>query len=296
MHAQGDGTRSRNCAEWRTDHYEHAAATALAAAPIAAVAGDTPAGFYYGNDTNGPGPVGSGVEFTENTCGGAYGSYTGRTNTGTDPDDHRAWSNDANLNAYETFGFGSQNYFDLGGPGNIGATTAAQAMSYGETQGNTAMAALRSFYNTSGTDLPLDFIVLYADIESGNGGWNGNTALGRDVFNGFFDVTSGVRITVQGVSEPVYTGVYSTADFANGQLSGTIPHTFEWTAQKSHGTITSAECASNWNSNGFSAVFFLGDTTSSACAVQYQYVVGGADWDQVDVNRINAGITNGTCA
>ena len=274
-----------------------AAATALAAAPIAAMAGDTPTGFYYGADTNGPGPSGSGVEFTMPTCGGAYGSYTGRTNTGTDPDNNKTFSNDANLNAYSTFGLGSQNYFDLGGPANDNATTAAEAMSYGESQGNTALAALRSFYNNSSVDLPLNFIVLYADIEAGNGGWTTNPALGRDVFNGFFDVTSGVRITVQGASMPVYTGIYGTKNFINAQLSGTTPHTFEWTAQTSHASITSSECASGWNSGTFSADFFLGDTESSACAVQYQYVVSNTvDYDQVDVDRILAGVTDGTCS
>jgi hypothetical protein len=273
-------------------------AAAVLAFPAAAQAGDTPAGFYYGADSSGPGPNGSGVEYTFPNCGGAYGLYVGRVNEPDDPYNKQSYSNAANLNSYEGYGIGSQNYYALGGPGDDDATTASEALNYGEDQGDLAMSNLESFYDESGTDQPLDYIILYADIESGNGGWNGNTGLGRDVFNGFFDVTAGVDVTIDGFAVPVYTGIYGTEDFINSQLSGTTPKTLEWTAQTSHGSYSSGECATSWDSGSFSAVFFLGDGEGSTCAVSYQYVSDATapeDYDQVDASRLESGIDDGSC-
>jgi hypothetical protein len=277
-----------------------ATATALAAFPIAAQAHDTPAGFYYGADGSGPGPDGSNVEYTFPNCGGAYGLYVGNVDQGGSwTYNHQSYSNAANLNSYEGYGIGSENYYSLGGPGDDGATTPTAAQDYGEDQGDQALSNLENFYDQSGTDQPLDYIVLYADIEAsstGSNGWNGNKALDRDVFNGFFDVTAGVDVTIDGYPVPVYTGMYGTANFINGELSGTIAHTIEWTAQTSISSYSNTgDCASGWNSGSRTADFYLGDGQGSACAINYQYISGSQDYDQVDADRLESGIDDGSC-
>lgn len=262
-----------------------AAAAALAGAPASASASLAPI-FNYGTDTN-TGPSGTS---TMPTCGGVYGSYVGRINTATDPDNHRAWSNDANLDALHGHGVGSQNYYDLTGPFDH-ASTATEAIDFGEAQGRDAIKALEGFYSVKGTRLP-HYIILYADIESGNGGWDGNKTLGRDDFDGFWNVTAGAVATIGKTKVHVYTGIYGTQDFVNGQLSGTAPHTLEWTAQTSH---SAPACNFSWNSGSFRPLFFLGDSENSPCADGYQFISGNTDYDVFYTARIESQIKSGEC-
>ena len=74
----------------------------IAGAPTTALAGDSPAGFYYGTDTNHPGPNTSGPVYKLTSplaCSGDYGSYVGRIETSPDSDNNETFSNDANKNA-----------------------------------------------------------------------------------------------------------------------------------------------------------------------------------------------------
>lgn len=270
-------------------------AALMLAIPTAALAGDTPPGFYYGSDTNGPGPVGSGVEYTFKNCGGAFGNYIGRVDSANDSDNKEGYSNAANANAINGYGLGSDNYYVLSGPTDDDATTAAEALAYGEQQGDAAMSNVSGFYNSSGVEAPAYDPIIYADVEQYNGdGWS-STSLNRDVFNGFFDVIDGSYVDIQGVYYPTFVGIYTQPDIVGGILSGSVPKTFEWTNQNSYLTYGPGECASSWDSGSMTAQFFMGDGQGAACAVAYQYISGSADYNQVDYARIVAGEDDGTC-
>jgi hypothetical protein len=103
---------------------------------LPADAGDTPAGYWYGADGSGPGPVGSGVPYTMPTCGGAYGSYTGRIDSVPDSYNNVSYSNAANDNDNSGYGIGSQNYFVLTGPLSDPSYngTDAEALAYGKSR------------------------------------------------------------------------------------------------------------------------------------------------------------------
>jgi hypothetical protein len=274
-----------------------AVAAGMVGVPATALAGDTPAGFYYGADTNDPGPVGGGVEYTFPNCGGAYGDYVGRVDYPGDSDNHVSFSNAANANAIYGYGIGSQNYYLLSGPTDAGATTASAALAYGEQQGNAAMSNVAGFYNSGGVEAPTYDPIIYADVESWSGdGWGSNTSLNRDVFNGFFDEIYGSYAEIQGVPFPTFAGIYGPPGFINSTLSGSLPKTFEWTNQNSYGSYFSGVCASSWSSDNLTAQFYMGDTTSSPCAVAYQYIVSNSiDYDQVDAARIENGEEAETC-
>lgn len=165
---------------WLARLFVVASCTALAsvlAAP-AASASDGPPGFWYGADSDGPGPLGSGVEYTMPTCSGAYGSYVGRIDSGSDPYNKPAYSNAANSNAASGYGVGSQNYYDLAGPLADPSYngSASEAVSWGEYQGQLAIDNWVTFYVTDGNLLPA-LPVIYADMESGNPGYGSNTVL-----------------------------------------------------------------------------------------------------------------------
>lgn len=255
-----------------------------------ASANDSPSGFWYGADGSGPGPNGSGVEYTFPNCGGGYGSYVGRIDSYPDSYGNATYSNDAQANANSGYGIGATSYFDLAGPTSDPSYngTGSEALSWGEQQAATATSNYESFYDHN--DAPSD-VILWADMESGNGGWGSNQTLNRDVFNGFYDEIRGEQIDIQGSYATGLVGIYTTSDWWSTYVNSSLATVFEWTAQTSHSSYASGDCASGWTSGSYSAVFYASFTTSSACAVMYQYVSGSSDYDQVDKNRIPGSCT-----
>jgi hypothetical protein len=266
-----------------------------------AMAGDTPAGFYYGTDTNGfgptgPGPSGSSVPYKNpSPCDGDFGSYVGRIESFPDSDNHEAWSNDANKNANSGDGVGSQNYYVLSGPDGLSGFngTASEATTWGEDQGEAAINNFYDFYNQGGVNPP-SVAIIYADLETGGGGWTSNKSLNRDVFNGFWDVVHEVAISVGNSAVLVFAGVYATADFWNDNISGTLNGTLEWTAQTS--LSAPPPCASGFSTSSTVAHFYASYTSSSTCAVAWQWISSPAeDWDQVDAARMSSDVSNVSC-
>lgn len=123
-----------------------------------------------------------------------------------------------------------------------------------------------------------------------NDGWASNTQLNRDVFNGFWNQTHDRLIHVAGSEREIFTGVYTSADWWNSNVAGTLNGTFEWTSQVAYSTPSSADCAYGWDSpqgNGsHSAYFYAGYNQSSPCAVGWQWIAGSEDYDQVQGYRI----------
>jgi hypothetical protein len=268
----------------------------IVASAMPAFAGDTPAGFNYGADGSGPGPTNpSGpVPYVMPTCGGAYGSYIGRVETFPDNEFNvESYSNDANANSNGGYGIGSSNYYELVGP--QGYNTASAATGWGKTQANTAVSNFVSFYDQSSATA-LTYPVLWAALETKQGGWTSNTALNRDVLNGFLDIVTLAETRIKGYDIDLWAGVYTTNVWWNTYMTGTLSGTFEWTAQTSVSLPSSSDCASGWTSPyGNDAVPYAGYTTGSACMAAWQWVSGAADYDQMDSNRIQAGVNDVTC-
>ena len=264
----------------------------------AALAADGPPGFYYGSDGSGPGPVGSEVEYTMPTCGGAFGAYIGRITYASDPTyNNPTYSNDSNANAAASYGLGSSNYFDLAGPtedpGYNGS--AAEATAFGQSQGFTAQANWQSFYSSH---LIPRHPIVFADLEYANPGWTGNQALNRDVYNGFWGVIAKDRVDIGRLGPfTLYAGVYTNSGWWDTYISGSLAGSFELTSQVSFSSIGSNDCAYEFASpkgdTYHIADFYAGYSQQSPCAVGWQWVAGNLDYDQLDAAKIEAGMGSG---
>ena len=195
------------------------------------------------------------------------------------------------------YGIGSSDYYYLYGPlddpSYNGTTTEAQ--SYGETQGNTAIANFVDFYDQSSALGPTT-PVIWVDLENYSGdGWSSTASLNRAVYNGFHDATSEVQTTIKGEPIDIWAGVYTNAGWWNANMTGTLSGAFEWTSEVSVSSPSSSDCASGWSSpDDNSATFYAGYTTSSLCAAMWQWVSGSADYDQIDGPNVENGLT-GNC-
>lgn len=182
-----------------------------------AYAGDAPTGWYYGTDSSGPAPTGSGPYSEPDVGGGAYGGYYGmigawwqlESNCSSPATDFKtSYAEDANYNQSHSDGAGAGAYFYVGGPAEDPHYNGSdsEAYNWGWDQAEQADSDYVNGYSSYVT-----FPVLFMDIEQGNG-WNyqwtnhcgqcntsscGYTSaqtspnLDRCTFNGFWDYFNG---------------------------------------------------------------------------------------------------------
>jgi hypothetical protein len=289
----------------------------LLSAP-AAYAGDGPAGFWWGSDSNGPAPgsvstCGSSSapwlepNVTRSGCGN-YGGYFGEEGgywSVLGCSASNAWNVTAAGDAYtnhESYsdGIGTTAYFFGGGPGmdpNYNGTT-SEAYDWGHRQAEKAksLASTHSYFDTG---------IMMFDVEDDypNGaptGWNEVLVSGscssvrysgiaasvdRATFNGFWDdIWNNSPYFIATYSSPgEWTGIFGTG--SAGSLSDTMLVTADWGQNcinpGPYGwTQGSGSCSSN------SANFFAGITSSSSCAFGWQWASrNNGDYDQIDQNR-----------
>jgi hypothetical protein len=117
-------------------------------------------------------------------------------------------------------------------------------------------------------------------------------AIDRATFNGFWDYIHS--------NSPYLPAVYNAGgggsdawDFIFGS-GETIPNTPEWTFETE--TASLATFPTGWSVPGASPLFFGGQSTSSKCALLWQWSGGGGvlnsvggDFDQIDGNRVRNG-------
>jgi hypothetical protein len=289
-------------------------AAGAAGVRLAAVAGDSPAGFWYGTDTKTISISGAALYF-EPVIGGAYGGYMGMVGNWARwlgcPGTKYVWSapNSAQANTnYVTYhkGVGTGVYWFMGGPGvdpHYKGTT-AEAYAWGEAQ------AQRTRYDIS--TVTAKYPVVWMDIElPGNApsyapvadnGWNAvytspcsgrvkqsfvPANLDRAEFNGFSDYIRNNTSYVPGVySAPdVWAEIFGTGSAAS------IPNTDEWTYEAFTSSLNNPP--SGWCLPGTitCAHFFGGVTRSSPHTLIWQWSGGGGsyngygDFDQIDANR-----------
>lgn len=246
----------------------------------AAFAGDS-SGYYYGADLTGPGPSNGSIPYLEPICGGAYGTYIGRINSVPDGYNNTMYSDDAAKNAAAGYGVGPMSIIDLQGPGVDKATTTSAAEAWGEDQARTAIANFQTYYDENNKFV---YPVIWADAESGNGGYSTSTkALDRDVLTGFnTEIRQLVKtVVVRGVSYTPLVGVYTAPIFWSDYMSGTLSTMYEWTYEGYQADGTSNACATGFTAPHSAAEFFAGYTTGSACALVWQFMAGSADYDSL---------------
>jgi hypothetical protein len=267
-------------------------------------AGDTPAGFWYGSDTNYPhetGTINRNAPLDEPVVGGDYGGYFGELGTFYDvlgeshsacvPLEYRYFNSTNASDAawdYDEFGagVGAGGYFFMAGPGKDPGfnDTASEASSWGELQGEKAVAEWNA--------MDLNFPILFGDFEGNydygwNDVWNFNSStcgytkntgytgiassIDRATFNGFWDYIEYDTTTA------AFPGAYSSPDWWNltfsGACSGSNPNaciqsTWEWTSEN-ESSISPGP--SSWTEGSTTAQFFGGQTSSSAYALMWQW-------------------------
>jgi hypothetical protein len=277
-----------------------------------AVAGDSPAGFWYGTDSATVSIPGH-VPYQVPVLGGNYGGYIGMTgNWANLAGCHKivVWSavnsSQANANFARHLGIGTGVYWFMGGPGVDPHYNGTQNEAYAWGQ----LQAQRTLYDIS--HLKVTYPVVFMDVEiPGNApnytpapdnGWNTvytsacsgvvrqyhiPAAVDRAVLNGFAAYLTG--------HSPYKAGVYSAPDiwagiFGTGTAS-LIPNTYEWTYESF--TSSLAHHPVGWCLAGTStcAHFFGGQTGASKYALMWQWSGGGGsrngygDFDQIDANR-----------
>lgn len=303
---------SRNV--WRTTFVIIVAVILGMSLVSAALADDSPNGFWWGSDDNGPAPSSSAnlcpsssapwlEPNTENNGCGHYGYYAGNVAGFQSLDgcgSGAVWNTTAAARVRENHdteaNVGAIAYYYGGGPGsdpNYDGTT-SEAYSWGQKQGKAAVNA------ASGYSLSERLIVL--DVEDGGfEGWNEvdvpgtcytqkssgiATSVDRATFNGFWDY---VFHTAN-----YFIGVYSSAGewnsiFGSGSdadLTGTTEVTADWGGNchrpaPQGWSQPSGNCAAN------SPTFYGGIGTGSDCAFGWQWSAGGDDYDQIDFNRFS---------
>jgi hypothetical protein len=279
--------------------------------PSAAFAGDTPVGFYYGTDTNGPAPTGTQSPYQNPPgCSGTYGFYAGRIDSVTDPFFNITAATDASIDP----GVGDNTFYDLEGPladPNYDPTASeagkeTEATTWGQEQGEMALANWTSIYKNgfeSAGLIPSFYPIIFADVESGNSGYASppGTVVDRDVFNGFHDTVKDVTIELgtKVTQVTVWAGIYSSPGDWTQLMSGNLTPSsgsYMWTFENANSS-TSDGCPSGWSiPRGLSAAPFASYATGSNCFVAWQFVVSNAeDWDQVDASRIASDYGNSTC-
>jgi hypothetical protein len=289
------------------------AAGVSAGMAVTAQAGDSPAGFNFGTDSQYVGVLGP-APYRNPVIGGNYGGYVGMVgnwarvqgcSTGNFLDFSYTNRDQANTNFTKYhIGIGTAAYWYMGGPGvdpHWNGST-AEAANWGAQQAARMLTAVKS--------LGITYPVLWADIEkpgiapAPDNGWTkvytspcsgttkGNVPwiVARAEFNGF-----AAYVTAHSAYK---VGVYSAPQIWSsifGTLSASlIPNTYEWTYWPETSNLNAYPYA--WRlSQGKSSLyaqFFGGQTYTSKYALMWQWSGGGGirnglgDFDQIDVARM----------
>jgi Domain of unknown function (DUF4232) len=269
--------------------------------------GDSPAGFWYGSDSNAPVPTSSsgGVYLMPHSpTGGDYGGYVGELGA------YDVWKgctsginwnqtgyNDAQSNyTNHSVGVGAGGYWMMAGPGREpgGFTSSGtNATNWGTSQ------AQRAVSDAMGQ--PLSFPYIFMDIEAAdphgwNKGFNGvcsgtvtassiSSTLDRDTFNGFWNYVEN--------SSPYLAAVYEAGGCCGSSWNGifgssqTLGNTLEWTYVNE--TTSLSTFPTGWSVNGTVPVWYA--SAPSKCQMMWQWSGGNGqlngvgDFDQIDGNR-----------
>jgi hypothetical protein len=288
---------------------------AVTASP--ALAGDGPAGFWYGTDSKAMAVTGSGPYY-EPVIGGRYGGYIGMIGNWanlTGCNKIVVWSStnasQANIN-YNTYhaSEGTGAYYFMGGPGvdpNYTGTS-SEAHAWGERQAKQSLSDI----SQKSTSQRVIYPVVFADLEiPGNSpsytpapdnGWNTvytspcsgkvkvqhiPASIDRAVLNGYAAYLTG--------HSHFKVGVYSAPDiwadiFGTGTAS-LIPNTYEWTYEAFTSSLTHHPYGWCLSGTTTCAKFFGGQTSASKYALMWQWSGGGGsrngygDFDQIDAAR-----------
>ncbi len=225
-----------------------AASSLLATQAAVAHAADSPAGFYYGADSDSPTPGSSPLPYREPGCTPAadFASYVGEIGSGLlfssqDPDGYTpgfgiGWNatdaSEANVDHF-TYGIGegAGAYFWLLGPdwqgddlsgGNFGSSVVGTpAYKWGEQQGQAADADWQRWYDDGANRMP--FRVIWADVENGDGdgypdwahngdpnGWFTDSTTNAKDDQANFAVWAGFRDKVNAINDGHVPGMYSS--------------------------------------------------------------------------------------
>jgi hypothetical protein len=287
-----------------------AVVAALLIAP-AALANDTPRGFWYGTDSLFMHVPGS-KPYREPAIGGSYGGYIGMAGSWAwwlhCPGAFMAWSkvNSAQANVNFTRyhrGVGTGAYWFMGGPGVDPRYngTAREAKSWGARQAARALSDIRGLPSSQRVRYP----VLFMDIEfpgiapATDNGWTDvytspcsgvikrrglRPGVNRAEFNGFWGYVrrhSSYRMGVYS-GAAIWRSIFGTGG------TGRISNTYEWTYEPETSDLSHAP--SGWCYRGISgcAQFFGGVRRSSSHALMWQFSGGGGvrngvgDFDQID--------------
>lgn len=273
----------------------------LLAVPMTALAGDSPSGFWWGSDSGGPAPTGSGP-FKEATCAGAgnYGGYIGKiggadyvsaSNPSGNGTSIYTWNAtaaaDADTNHF-TYGYGngSGGYWYMYGPAlTVGGGAGDSPYNWGVQQAEWALEDWQSWYDGGVHRMP--FTIIWADVEGGSSyGWytsptSAEALADEEVFGGFFQ-------EVNALDEGITAGIYSATGAWNvytGAYDG-LAGDWEWTYEDYQASATT--CAQGWTADaGSTAQFFGGLSSSSNTALMWQWSSGSSDYDQIDSNRFS---------
>ena len=267
--------------------------------------GDSPAGFWYGSDSNAPVPHSSsgGVYLMPNSpTGGDYGGYVGELGA------YDVWKgctsgvnwnqtgyNDAQSNyTNHSVGVGAGGYWMMGGPGREpgGFTTSGtNATNWGTSQAQRAVADVGQ---------PVSFPYIFMDIEAADPhGWNNgfsgvcsgtvtagsiSSTLDRDTFNGFWDYVENHSSYLAAVYEAGGSGGSSWDGIFGSQ---TLGNTLEWTYVNETRSISTFP--TGWSVGGTVPVWYA--SAPSKCQMMWQWSGGNGqlngvgDFDQIDGNR-----------
>ncbi len=270
--------------------------------------GDSPAGFWYGSDSNSPVPTSSsgGVWLMPHSpTGGDYGGYVGELG------DYEVWQgcggsinwnqtgyNDAEGNLRNhSVGVGVAGYWMMAGPGREPggySSSGTTATNWGTSQAERAV---------SDVSQTLGFPYIFMDIEAAdphgwNEGFNGvcsgtETAgsipvtLDRDTFNGFWNYVNNSSAFFPSVYEAGGSGGSSwDGIFGSGQ---TLGNTLEWTYVNETPSVSTFPAG--WSVSGTVPVWYA--SAPSQCQMMWQWSGGDGvlnqyrgDFDQIDGNRL----------
>lgn len=302
---------------WRCWVFIIAMSACLAVNEFPAFAGDSPSGYWWGTDSNGPAPSSSDASCPSSStpwyepkvvnggCG-RYGGYVGEVGTFTVMRGcslSQAWNstaaNRANANANSGIGsMGTIGYWFAGGPGadpSYNGTT-SEAYAWGVAQAKKAVALAGSF--------TFENYIMVMDVEEPGGGfytgWNETvTGCGSLKSSTACCATAVARATVNGFSDQLYNNttnwwpaLYSSPSqwggiFGTGS-DASITNEMEWTWTHQSGCINPGP--HGWTQDAGacstqSAAFFGGVTQSSNCALMWQWKGGAEDYNQIDWNR-----------
>jgi len=282
-----------------------------------AFAGDGPAGFWYGTDSNAMAVTVSGPYY-EPVVSGRYGGYIGMIGNWANLAGCNkivVWSstnaNQANVNHTKyNLGVGTGAYYFMGGPGvdpNYNGTS-TEAYAWGQRQAQRAL----DYVASKPTSQRVTYPVVFADIEiPGNSptytpapdnGWNTvYTAPCSGVAKAHYIPATIDRAVLNGYAAYLTShshfkaGVYSAPDiwasiFGTGSASR-IPNTYEWTYEAFSSSLTHHPYGWCLSGTTTCARFFGGQTSSSKYALMWQWSGGGGsrngygDFDQIDSAR-----------